>query len=172
MPQIGRYPDNMKVGQLFQMIRSIRKDQPKVDNELFVRFGLDAMTNKTMRTLSGGTRQKVSAALAFLFDPDVFILDEPTAGLDPLSSEMVKEKILVEKDKGKLVLITSHVLSDLEELTTDVVFLHEGKILVQKPFTELQDITGEEKLSKVTAYLMRHSLSKQEGAVHKIPNNK
>jgi Cu-processing system ATP-binding protein len=172
MPQIGRYPDNMKVGQLFQMIRSIRKDQPKVDNELFVRFGLDAMTNKTMRTLSGGTRQKVSAALAFLFDPDVFILDEPTAGLDPLSSEMVKEKILLEKDKGKLVLITSHVLSDLEELTTDVVFLHEGKILVQKPFTELQDITGEEKLSKVTAYLMRHSLSKQEGAVHKIPNNK
>ncbi|ANE50886.1 ABC transporter ATP-binding protein [Flavisolibacter tropicus] len=172
MPQIGRYPDNMKIGQLFDMIRSIRKDHPKSDNELYAGFGLDGMADKTMRSLSGGTRQKVSATLAFLFDPDVFILDEPTAGLDPLSSEILKEKILQEKEKGKLVLITSHVLSDLEDLTTDVMYLHEGKILVHKPFAELQDITGEEKLSKVIAHLMKHSLSLQENTLSTIPTNK
>ena len=52
-----------------------------------------------MRTLSGGTTQKVSASLAFLFNPDVLILDEPTAGLDPLASEILKEKIIAVRNK-------------------------------------------------------------------------
>ena len=92
MPQIGRYPDNMKIGQLFQMIKNIRS-QKEWDEELFYRFKLDTILDKSMKALSGGTSQKVSAALAFLFNPDVLILDEPTAGLDPLSSEILKEKI-------------------------------------------------------------------------------
>jgi len=109
-----------------------------------------------MRTLSGGTRQKVSAALAFLFNPDVLILDEPTAGLDPVSSEVLKSKIIAEKDKGKLILITSHVLSDLEDLTTDIIYLHEGKMLFFKSITELRAETGEEKLSKSIAWIMQN----------------
>jgi Cu-processing system ATP-binding protein len=97
MPQIGRYPDNMKIGQLFEMIKNIRPEK-KWDEELYYRFKLDAILDKSMKALSGGTRQKVSAALAFLFDPDVLILDEPTAGLDPLSSEILKEKIVSENE--------------------------------------------------------------------------
>ena len=81
-----------------------------------------------MRTLSGGTRQKVSAAVSFLFDPAILILDEPTAGLDPLASEILKEKILAEKKKNKLILITSHILSDLDELTTHIMYMQEGKM--------------------------------------------
>ncbi|HMX79046.1 MAG TPA: ABC transporter ATP-binding protein, partial [Ferruginibacter sp.] len=107
MPQIGRYPDNMSIGQVLGMMKDIRgRGEKKLDEELISRFGLNDMLNKRMRTLSGGTRQKVSASLAFLFDPDVLILDEPTAGLDPVSSEILKEKIIAEKAKGKLVLIT------------------------------------------------------------------
>jgi Cu-processing system ATP-binding protein len=121
-----------------------------------------------MRTLSGGTRQKVSAALAFLFDPEVLVLDEPTAGLDPLSSELLKEKILAEKRKGKLILITSHVLSDLEEMVTDVVYLYEGRIIFEKKLEELQKETGEEKLGKAIAVLTRRGLHKQEVAYLKI----
>jgi Cu-processing system ATP-binding protein len=121
-----------------------------------------------MRSLSGGTRQKVSAALAFLFDPEVLILDEPTAGLDPLSTEILKEKILSEKAKGKLILITSHVLSDLEELTTDVVYLQEGKVLFNKPLAELQAETGEDKLSKAIATLMKQGLNRKEVTYLKI----
>ena len=72
MPQIGRYPDNMKVGQLFQMIKNIRKIQDsELDTDLLVKFNLLAIFDKPMRTLSGGTRQKVSAALAFYFNPDI-----------------------------------------------------------------------------------------------------
>ncbi|MFA6945266.1 MAG: ABC transporter ATP-binding protein, partial [Pedobacter sp.] len=113
MPQMGRYPDNMTIGQVFGMIKDIRGMSEGLDEDLIKAFSVQNLMNKRMGTLSGGTIQKVSAALAFLFNPSVLILDEPTAGLDPVASELFKEKILAEKDKGKLVLITSHILSDL-----------------------------------------------------------
>jgi len=156
MPQIGRYPDNMKVGQLFKMLRNIRNvPEDKIDEELVEKFGLKQIFEKPMRTLSGGTRQKVSAALAFLFDPDVLILDEPTAGLDPLSSEILKEKILKEKAKNKLILITSHILSDLDELTTHIMYLQEGKLEFFKEIEQLREETGEIKLGKAIARIMK-----------------
>lgn len=107
-----------------------------------------------MRTLSGGTRQKVSAALAFLFSPSVLILDEPTAGLDPLASEMLKEKILKEKEKGKLILITSHILSDLDDLVTQIIYMQDGKLLFHKNIEDLKAETGEAKLGKAIASVM------------------
>jgi Cu-processing system ATP-binding protein len=156
MPQIGRYPDNMKIGQLFKMLKNIRNvPVEKLDEELIEKFRLKEIFNKPMRTLSGGTRQKVSAALAFLFDPDVLILDEPTAGLDPLSSEILKEKILKEKGKNKLVLITSHILSDLDELTTHIMYLQEGKLEFFKEIEQLKEETGELKLGKAIARIMK-----------------
>lgn len=156
MPQIGRYPDNMKVGQLFEMMKKIRNaNGEETDNDLVLQFNIPAIYEKPMRTLSGGTRQKVSAALAFLFNPSILILDEPTAGLDPLSSEILKEKITAEKKKNKLILITSHVLSDLEELTTHIMYLQEGKMQFLKDLETLQEETGEIKLSKAIAKVMR-----------------
>lgn len=169
MPQIGRYPDNMKIGQLFKMIKNIRGEKD-LDEELYYRFKLDTILDKSMKALSGGTRQKVSAALAFLFSPDVLILDEPTAGLDPLSSEILKEKILSEKEKGKLILITSHVLSDLEYFTTDVMYLQDGKIIFNKSMEELKQETGEEKLGKAVAWMMKHGLQRKEVTYLKIAN--
>lgn len=155
MPQIGRYPDNLTIAQLFSMVRDIRQLKNRAeDRELMETFGLDKMQNKAMRTLSGGTRQKVSACLAFLFDPPVIILDEPTAGLDPLATEQLKEKIRKEKQKGKLILITSHILSDLDDLITQVVYLQDGKLLFHKSISELRTDTGEEKLSRAIAHVM------------------
>ncbi|MBS1915389.1 MAG: ABC transporter ATP-binding protein [Bacteroidetes bacterium] len=155
MPQIGRYPDNMTIGQVLNMMKDIRADKEKKwDEELIDAFGVNALLNKRMRTLSGGTRQKVSACLAFLFDPDVLILDEPTAGLDPLSSELLKEKIIKEKKKGKLVMITSHILSELDDLITQVIYMQEGKLIFHKNIDELRKDTGEQKLSKAIASVM------------------
>lgn len=156
MPQIGRYPDNMKIGQLFSMLKNIRNEsEEKLDNELIKEFDLCSMYEKPMRTLSGGTRQKVSAAVAFLFNPPVLILDEPTAGLDPLASEILKEKIIREKQKGKLILITSHILSDLDELTTHVMYLQDGKMQFLKSIETLREDTGELKLGKAIARVMK-----------------
>lgn len=155
MPQIGRYPENMTIAQVIGMMKDIRKSNiEKLDEELVESFGLNKMMDKKMRTLSGGTTQKVSASLAFLFNPEVLILDEPTAGLDPLSSELLKEKIIKEKEKGKLVLITSHVLSELDDLITEVCYMQEGKLQFHKPLTLLKEETGEQKLSKAIAQFM------------------
>lgn len=157
MPQISRYPDNMKIGQLFKMLKHIREKEYKdLDNDLVEKFNLPAIYDKPLRTLSGGTRQKVSAALAFLFNPDVLILDEPTAGLDPLSAEILKEKIITEKNKNKLILISSHILSDLDDLTTHIMYLQEGKMLFLKDMQTLQDETGETRLGKAIARIMKN----------------
>ncbi|MBK8424571.1 MAG: ABC transporter ATP-binding protein [Lewinellaceae bacterium] len=156
MPQIGRYPDHIRVGQLFDMIQEIRRGTfQHLDDDLMRAFEVDTFAHKTMRTLSGGTRQKVSACLAFMFDPAVLILDEPTAGLDPLSSEILKEKVLAEKAKGKLTLLTSHILSDLDELTTDVLYIMEGKVLFYQPIEQLKAQTGEDKLHRAIANVMK-----------------
>jgi Cu-processing system ATP-binding protein len=154
MPQIGRYPDNMTIAQVFNLMKDIRKPTGLADEELIEKFKLDMIMQKRMRTLSGGTRQKVSAALSFLFNPDVLILDEPTAGLDPVSSEILKEKIIKEKNKGKLILITSHVLSELDDLVTEVIYMQEGKLGFQKSISILKQETGEQKLSKAIAKVM------------------
>lgn len=154
MPQIGRYPDNMRIGQLFDMLKNIRKNPPLLDEELVEAFQLDRMYDKRMHTLSGGTRQKVSAALAFLFNPPVLFLDEPTAGLDPVSVEVLKDKILKEKEEGKLLIITSHIMSDLDDLATEVVYLHEGNIRYNNSIEELKEITGEPRLGKAIAQMI------------------
>jgi len=136
MPQIGRYPDNMTIGQIVEMIKKIRNSDQALDEDLINAFELEKMFLKQMRTLSGGTTQKVSAALAFLFNPEVLILDEPTAGLDPLASEILKEKIIREKEKGKLILITSHLLSELDDLVTEIIFMQDGKVLLKNKGNE------------------------------------
>lgn len=155
MPQIGRYPDNMTIGQIIAMMKDIRKgDTSFLDEELIEQFELNKILDKRMRTLSGGTRQKVSASLAFLFNADVLILDEPTAGLDPLAAEILKEKIIKEKQKGKLVLITSHILSDLDDLVTQIIYMTDGKLIFHKDIGQLRMETGEEKLSKAIVKVM------------------
>jgi Cu-processing system ATP-binding protein len=154
MPQTGRYPDNMTIGQVLDMMKDIRGNKVVLDEDLVNAFTLKSLLNKRMRTLSGGTRQKVSASLAFLFNPTVLILDEPTAGLDPVASEILKEKIIIEKKKGKLILVTSHILSELDDLATQIIYLQDGRLLFHKSIEALRADTGEEKLNKAIAQIM------------------
>lgn len=158
MPQIGRYPDNMSIGQIISMMKDIRKFDPsKYDEDLIRDFELEKLSHKRMRTLSGGTRQKVSASLAFLFDPKVLILDEPTAGLDPIASEILKQKIRKEKEKNKLIIITSHVLSELDDLVSEVMYMQDGKCVFHKKTAQLREETKEERLTKVIAHIISNS---------------
>ena len=161
MPQIGRYPDNMTIAQIIDMIKKLRNQNTPLDEDLYHAFELESMQDKQMRTLSGGTTQKVSAVLAFLFNPDVLILDEPTAGLDPLASEILKEKIIREKEKGKLILITSHLLSELDDLVTEIVFMNEGSVRFHKKIEQLKAETGEKKISKAIANILRAQRNEQ-----------
>ncbi|MBP9220084.1 MAG: ABC transporter ATP-binding protein [Chitinophagales bacterium] len=154
MPQIVRFPDNMKVEQLFNMIQDIREEKINIDRELIEQFEINSFINKPLGALSGGMKQKVNAALAFMFNPDILILDEPTAGLDPLSAELLKDKIKNEKEKGKLIIISSHILADLEEITTHVVYLIDGELEFFKSMDSLIKETGAQNLSKAIAKIM------------------
>ena len=155
MPQIGRYPENMSIGQIFEMMKELRGTDNDLDEELFEDYKLKNIIDKRMRTLSGGTTQKVSAALAFMFKPSVYILDEPTAGLDPLASEILKEKMLREKENSKLILITSHLLSDLDDLVSEIVFMQDGELLIHQSVEQLKTTTDEQKISKAIAKLLK-----------------
>ncbi len=157
MPQIGRYPDNMTIGQIVAMMKDIRKADgaPNLDETLLQQLNLTALYGKRMRTLSGGTTQKVSAVLAFLFNPRILILDEPTAGLDPLASEILKEKIIYEREQGKLILITSHLLSELDDMVTQVIFMQEGNIVFHQPVPSLLAQTSQTSISKAITHILK-----------------
>lgn len=162
MPQIGRYPDNMTIGQIIEMMKEIRQGERDLDEDLLHQFKLKNLFEKRMSTLSGGTTQKVSATLAFLFNPEVLILDEPTAGLDPLAAEILKEKIIAEKKKGKLILITSHLLSELDDLITQIIFMQDGVLQFHKTIDALKSTTGEEKISKAIAHILKKQIVEQD----------
>ena len=156
MPQIGKYPENMTIGQTIKMIQDNRKNVENIDTELLEAFELPKLYDKKMSTLSGGTTQKVSAVLAFMFHPEIIILDEPTAGLDPLASEILKNKIIKERKNGKLIIISSHLLSELDDMVNEIVFINEGKILVHQSVEDLKTETQQTKISDAITNILKN----------------
>ena len=157
MPQITRFPGRMKTYQLFRLIRSLRPDVDPTDydTELYEELGIDGMRDKALGDLSGGMRQRVSAALAFYFNPQLLILDEPTAGLDPLANEILKAKVRQYSKRGRLIITTSHILSDLDEICNYVIYLMEGQLRFAGTIDELQRQTHETKLNRMVVALTK-----------------
>jgi Cu-processing system ATP-binding protein len=158
MPQIARFPENLSATDLFAMMRDLRGAAAR-DEELIATLGLREYLDKPLRVLSGGTRQKVNASLAFLFAPSVLILDEPTSGLDPVSSGVVKDKILAERAKGRTCVLTSHVMTELEELADDIAFLVDGRIRFSGAVNLLKRMTRQLSLERAIAHVMEGGLA-------------
>lgn len=155
MPQAARFPENLCADDVFRMLADLRGAQAARDEELIESFGLGAVMRTPIRVLSGGMRQRVNAALAFYFRPDLLLLDEPTAGLDPISSGVLKDKIRAERAAGRTFILTSHVLSELEELSDRIAFLLDGQVRFSGTQDELKALTGELSLERAIAALMR-----------------
>jgi len=153
MPQIVRFPENLSGRELLAMISDLRRN-PESDPDLVQRFRLEGELDKPFRTLSGGTRQKINACLAFRFSPQLLILDEPTSGLDPIAARALKEKVRKERDAGKSVILSSHMMSELEALADDVAFLLDGRIQYRGTLADLKAGTGESELEGAIAKLM------------------
>jgi Cu-processing system ATP-binding protein len=154
MPQIARFPENLSGADVFAMLKDLRGVTAGVDERLIGEFKLDGEVSKPLRTLSGGTRQKINAVMAFLFSPDLLILDEPTAGLDPVASGVLKARIAEERESGTTFILTSHIMSELEELADDVVFLHDGKVEFAGPIAEIKSLTRQNNLERAIAAMM------------------
>ena len=130
LPQIARFPDNLTVLELIDLIQDLRPGQSQAE-ELIDRFGLHNYLDSRLNHLSGGTKQKVNLTLAFMYDSPILILDEPTSGLDPLAMQQLRELILRERKRGKLIIITTHIMSFVEEMADDIVFLLDGQVCFQ-----------------------------------------
>ncbi len=142
LPQIANFPSNLKVKELIRMIKDLRKNTTE-DERLITLFKLEPFLDKKLGNLSGGTKQKVNIVLTFMFDSPLIILDEPTTGLDPISLIRLKELIQAEKAKGKTILITSHIMSFVEEVSDEIVFILEGKIYFKGTIPELKTKTSQ-----------------------------
>ena len=154
MPQVARYPENMKVVELFDFIKGLRSQEAVYEQELIEQFNLRPELEKPRRPPSGGSRQKVGATLAMMFDAGLRFFDEPTAGLDPASSYKFKQRVKDEKEKGKTVIITSHIMSELEQLVDHVIFILDGKIRYYGSMENLLEESREERLEGAIARMM------------------
>lgn len=153
MPQLPRFPENLNGAELLAMLRDLRGGG-RIDEELIERFELRSHFKTPLRHLSGGTRQKINAALAFAFEPDLLILDEPTAGLDPVASGILKDHVLASRGAGRTVLITSHIMNELEEVCDDLVFLLDGRIRFAGPVGNILSATKQSTLERAVAVMM------------------
>jgi len=153
LPQIANFPPNLTVKELIEMVKNLR---PKQSNEqdLIKLFGLDDSLQKKLGNLSGGTKQKVNIVLTFMFDSNLIILDEPTNGLDPIALIHLKELIQKEKTKGKTILITTHIMSFVNEVADEIVFLLDGKIYFKGTVDELKKQTNNDNLEHAIANLI------------------
>ena len=156
MPQIANFPANLEVQELIDMVKNLR---PKTANEveLIQLFGLEPFLNKKLGNLSGGTKQKVNIVLAFMFDSELIILDEPTNGLDPVALIHLKELIQKEKGKGKTIIITTHIMSLVDEIADEIVFLLDGKIYFKGTVPDLKRQTSETNLERAIAQLLQRN---------------
>lgn len=153
LPQIARFPENLTVKELIAMIRDVRNED-SFEEPLIEKFELQEHLSKRLSNLSGGTRQKVNIVLAFMFDGELVVLDEPTAGLDPVSLIKLKEIIDLKRREGKTLLITTHIMSLVEELADELVFLLEGKIHFQGSIDDLKLMSSQTNLEKAIAHLL------------------
>ncbi len=153
LPQIANFPANLSVNELIAMVKNLRPKEVN-DQDLIDLFGLDLFLDKKLGNLSGGTKQKVNLVLTFMFDSDLIILDEPTTGLDPISLIHLKEIIQKEKEKGKTLLITTHIMSFVEEIADEIVFLLDGEIYFKGTVAQLKIQTEQTDLEHAIANLM------------------
>ena len=157
MPQIARFPDNITGQDLIDMIVDLR-GVAATSTRLIADLKLEPHMRKPLRALSGGTRQKINAVIALLFGPSVLMLDEPSAGLDPVSAGLLKDRLRAERDRGTTVVLTSHVLSEIDELADDVAFLSEGRIRFAGPVRDLKLATRQFTLERAVAHVLEHGL--------------
>lgn len=158
--QIVHFPENLTPQELIKMTMDLRQGPTRYD-QLINMFELQAELQKKMSNLSGGTRQKVNLFLGLMHDNPVIILDEPSNGLDPVSFLNLKTFLKSEKKCGKLILITTHTMSFVEEIADYIVFLLDGKIYFHGTLQDLIDAEQSQNLESAIARIVRKQVKKR-----------
>jgi Cu-processing system ATP-binding protein len=157
MPQTPHFPQHLTGRDLLGMLANLRGVATPPDLTLADELRLGDVIDTPFGVMSGGTKQKLNAVIAFAFRPEILILDEPTAGLDPVSSAIVKDRIVRERTSGRTVLVTSHVMTELEELANDVVCLVDGRVVFVGSVVALKRDTRQASLERAVAHVLSRS---------------
>jgi len=158
---------NLTGGEVIDLFVNLRGTHDKGLRERLIRdFNLDP--TKKCRTYSKGNRQKVALVAAFASEVDLYILDEPTSGLDPLMEQVFQACVLEQKNKGKGVFLSSHIMSEVERLCDRVGIIREGELVEVGTLDELRHLTRYE--MKVATEKRIDGLEKFSG-VHEIVTN-
>ena len=129
------YPKGFSVKNLIDYIESLKKKPCSRREELLKRFNLE--THKKIQALSHGNKQKLGIILAFMHDPSILILDEPSSGLDPLLQQTLYDLILEEKEKGKTIFFSSHNLDEVQKICDRVAIISEGELISVENVSDL-----------------------------------
>ncbi|EGK07459.1 ABC superfamily ATP binding cassette transporter, ABC protein [Desmospora sp. 8437] len=137
--EVNLWP-NLTGGEVLDLFASMKKQYSKGRERMLIdQFALDV--SKKCRTYSKGNRQKVALISAFASGADLYILDEPTSGLDPLMERMFQECVLEAKSRGKSVLLSSHILSEVERLCDRIGIIRQGEIIESGTLQEMRHLT-------------------------------
>jgi Cu-processing system ATP-binding protein len=154
LPQIANFPGNLRVTELIGMIKDLRQKESD-ETRIIEIFNLKPFLDKKLSNLSGGTRQKVNLVLAFMFDSPMIVLDEPTSGLDPSSMLSLKKLIREEREGGKTILVTTHIMQFVEEIADQVIYLLEGRIYFKGSLQDLLEKTHQPRLEEAIATITK-----------------
>ena len=150
---------NLTGGEVIDLFVNLRGTHDKKLRERLIKdFNLDP--TKKCRTYSKGNRQKVALVAAFASEVDLYILDEPTSGLDPLMEQVFQDCVLEQKNKGKGVFLSSHIMSEVERLADRVGIIREGEVVQVGTLDELRHLTR---------YTMRVSTTRPAEGLDKLP---
>ena len=154
LPEVGSLIDSYTVYEqcmYYGKMKSMKEEDIKKNMfDLLERFSIVEYANMKIKELSKGNKQKIQFIISILHDPDLIILDEPFSGLDPVSVEYFKKVILELKEKGKTIIFSSHVMSQVEMLCEDVLIIDKGKVILNCNLNDIKqeyssktlDITG------------------------------
>ncbi len=137
MPEVASFYPYLDARQNLRIMARVYGADPRTIDALLEQVGLAEHADRPFRTYSQGMRQMLSLANALLGDPDLLLLDEPTNGLDPFGQRRVHELLRELVARGKTVVLSSHLLRDVQELCQRVLILHQGKLLADSPIDHL-----------------------------------
>jgi len=151
MLQDGGLPPSMRPVPLLRHVASLYKNPIDID-ALITRLDLESFGTRTIRRLSGGQKQRVAMAIALAGDPEVLFLDEPSAGLDPQSRQVVFDLISELRDAGKAIILTTHLMDDAQRLSDYVYIIDKGCTVAQGTVAELIERAAEDQDTRPIAF--------------------
>lgn len=129
MPDDLNFPDTLTAKEIMKLLANLKKVSGQVIDDILLQVGLKDKAHHRVSEYSKGMRQRLNLAQSLLGEGSLYILDEPTNGLDPFWIATLKKMLMKEKEKGTYVLFSTHLLALAEEIADEIIMLHEGEII-------------------------------------------